>query len=75
MVFNIKMIKMNEKNIRKNRSKIIYEVINYINQSIYSSRRVFKKNFYLSELKYKFKDELKSISFVSTSYIFIHNNE
>ena len=56
---------MNEKNIRKNRSKIIYEVINYINQSIYSSRRVFKKNFYLSKLKYKFKDELKSISFVS----------
>ena len=66
---------MNEKNIRKNRSKIIYEVINYINQSIYSSRRVFKKNFYLSELKYKFKDELKSISFVSTRYIFIHNKE
>lgn len=59
------MIKMNEKNIRKNRSKIIYEVINYINQSIYSSRRVLKKNFYLSKLKYKFKDELKSISFVS----------
>lgn len=56
---------MNEKNIRKNRSKIIYEVINYINQSIYSSRRVLKKNFYLSKLKYKFKDELKSISFVS----------